>query len=154
MQFELSGYVRECVWGPFIPIGFSMLMLIVAIVIYIRSGGIQKAKKDLMKSLIFVLLVFSFGFMQLMQGGIHLFYEREQDAVSISGEISAIEEIPHLLLPHGANIGHGYSGYHITIDGVRCTIIGTGDLQVGDYVNAEYLPNSRFVLLIDKAGKE
>lgn len=84
----------------------------------------------------------------LMQGGIHLIYERPTAAVTVEGTLESIEKVSPL---SGARymVGNEASfGYTYTIDGVECVGMAVGDLQVGDEVAATYMPKSGFVLSI------
>ena len=86
----------------------------------------------------------------LVNGGIYLLTEKQDDAIQITGVVEATKTLD------------GYKGFKYTIDkktyfGAFVTVNGTkyhlmhcGDLQVGDSVTAVVLPKSKFILQINK----
>lgn len=83
----------------------------------------------------------------LLNGGIYLLAEKEQDALVHSGTIERICE-PSNRFP-GFKLSHEY-GADIVIDGVEFFVITSGNYEEGDSVVVHYLPNSHFVLAIEE----
>lgn len=73
----------------------------------------------------------------LTSGAALLFTENEASALEASGILSDIEKV-------------GKYEYRITVADTVYTIIDIGDYQEGDTVSITYLPNSRYVLSLQK----
>ena len=76
----------------------------------------------------------------------YLLNEKETDKISCSGEVHSFEKT------YGLN-KYTYNGensfaYYISIDGEKYYIMHTGDIEVGDEVEFEYLPKSKIILSI------
>lgn len=84
----------------------------------------------------------------LFRGGVHLIYERADDAVTIQGTIEEIDTCSIVEGPQYTVNGERSNGYEITVDGVTCTSMALGTLEVGDEVTVTYMPNSGFILSI------
>ncbi len=76
--------------------------------------------------------------------------EKETDAVEMQGYISDIRGLGRFAFPKlKSDYGYGETnGVEFTINGVQCTAIVKGSLEVGDYVSVVYLPKSGYVLFI------
>lgn len=104
--------------------------------------------------LVLVLLVCGFFLCmnvgRLLHGGIHLIYEREADAIELQGEISEIRGLGRFSFPElESEYGYGETnGVQFTIDGIECSAIVQGSLEVGDQVIVVYLPKSGYILSI------
>ena len=87
---------------------------------------------------------------RLLHGGIHLVYERESNVVEFQGEILEIKELGRCSFPElKSEYGHDEkNGVLFVIDGVECTAVTRGTLEVGDNVTVSYLPQSGYVLSI------
>ena len=87
----------------------------------------------------------------LLHGGIYLVSEKESDAITMRGYISAIEannmfEMPRMRTEYGYTHTNGEK---ITINNIRCKAPTGGILKEGDYVEVVYLPKSSYILSID-----
>ena len=87
---------------------------------------------------------------RLLHGGIHLTYERESNAVELQGEILEIKELGRYSFPKlKTEYGYGETnGVQLVIDGVECTAVTRGILEVGDNVTVTFLPQSGYILSI------
>lgn len=86
----------------------------------------------------------------IFHGGIQLVFDRPSKAVTVEGTIQDIDALNALEgVRYSSNDEMSY-GYTYTIDGVTCTGMAKGTLEVGDAVIATYLPKSGFVLSIDE----
>ncbi len=89
----------------------------------------------------------------LASGGIYLSFERETDAVSLTGKIERIELLDEYKYPKLRVYGDPYEevcGVCLTIDGNSYMAISAGKLEAGDRVEMVYLPKSSYVLEIHK----
>ena len=91
---------------------------------------------------------------RLLHGGIYLITEREEDAVEISGTISSIENLSRFSFPE---LNKEYrsvqpNGAKIMVGDIPCVATSSGDFAVGDYVTVLYLPQSKYVLSIEKVS--
>ena len=154
MYFEYAQYVRGCLILPVFISLFTLCPLLSA-VSHFLSVIIQRklSSRDVVNTLIAVLMCGFFLCMnvgRLLHGGIHLIYERESHAVEFQGEILEIKELGRYSFPElKTEYGYGEkNGVLFLIDGVECTAITSGNLEVGDHVTVTYLPQSGYVLSI------
>ena len=154
----------------------QLLIVLVAIIVGARMGGIGLG---VMGGIGLMILTFVFGLqptappmdvmlmiaafflwkniLPLAEGGIYLGRERVEDAVMLRGNIEEITELNANTHPKLSQPDDSYEesyGVRFTIDGVSCIGISKGELEVGDYVEAMYLPKSGYVLMIDKCDSQ
>ena len=86
----------------------------------------------------------------LAYGGGDVVREKESDAVRMEGTISEIVELNRFQFPRFHGNGEKASGFEFYINEIKCTVPIRDELQVGDYVEVEYLPKSGYVLYINK----
>ena len=157
MQFLYYQYLRTSLLFPLFMIGLALLGIVPELV-QISCAFLHKqthrpvllvrALPLLFLSGIFVCI----GAGRLMHGGIHLIYERESDAALVQGQIESIEELDIFAFP---NLDCKYTdgnthGVQITINGIHFLAIEKGTLDIGDNVVMKYLPQSRYVLHVEK----
>lgn len=157
MQFPYDQYLRTSLLFPLFMIGLALVGLIPGLVhiIYVVLHNQTRQAVNFVR--FFSLLFLSFAFFcvgagRLMHGGIHLLYERESDAIFVQGETEKIDHLNMLTFP---NLDCTYTdgnthGVHITLNGVCYTAIEKGTLKIGDNVIIEYLPQSGYILNIEK----
>lgn len=116
--------------------------------------GERAAFGDYRGVILFVLLILLGVLLvsSLFQGGIHLIYERADDAVTVSGTIEEIHKRSALSGTRYTSHGETSSGYDYTVNGVTCTGMALGTLEVGDEVTVTYMPKSGFVLAIEETA--
>ena len=158
MTFEYSEYLNgDLIWPLFVTV-FNLFVVSGTVCSLVRA-----AKKDELDRLMIIrgaiglivicfLLVVCVG--PLFNGGIHLIYEREDDALIAYGTIERIDDYPGLLensskytTEYGTTFGN-----RLTISGVTFRIVTSGKLRVGDEVRVRFLPNSGYILQIEKTG--
>ena len=152
MDYQL--YKAGCFGCPaFSAIAFSITILLHgAWLVYVAWSR----KWDWRKNGFHLFLLIGFGVLVAIQigvlynGGIYLREEKETDAVEMQGEITNIEGLGEFSFPR---IQDDYeydekNGYKFTINGVQCTFVAKGSLEVGDYVTVKYLPKSGYILYI------
>lgn len=106
-------------------------------------------KKSIINIIIFVVFVFG-----LVCNAIHLSYgykiplDKKEDAVIKEGEVLYISKAFGSPLYKLENINT--RGYYINISNEKYYIMYTGELEIGDKVEFEYLPNSKVVLSIER----
>ena len=154
MHFEYTQYVRGCLVVPAFVSLFALSMLISAVSHLVLV--VLKHKFSSRDGINFLLAILVCGFFlsmyigRLLNGGIHLIYEREASAVELRGEITEITKLGRYSFPE-INSGYEYAdknGVQLSINGVKCTAISRGTLEIGDRVIVTYLPQSGFVLEI------
>ena len=158
MYFDYDQYVRGCLIVSVFGTMFSLCIFIVSTYRF----ALAVKKQSLFDKVIFLLAILvSVFFLRmdggiLLHGGIHLLTERLSDAVEMRGYISEIERLGRYSFP---NLDSEYkqdevNGVEFTIDGIQCTAMAKGNLEVGDYVSVKYLPKSGYVLYISQIGDE
>lgn len=154
MHFEYTQYVRGCLIIPIFVSLFALSMLISAASHFVTVIIQQKlSSRDVINLLLAVLVCGFFLCMnvgRLLHGGIHLTYERESNAVELQGEILEIKELGRYSFPElKTEYGYGETnGVQLVIDGVECTAVTRGILEVGDNVTVTFLPQSGYILSI------
>lgn len=154
MYFDYYQYYRGCLIVSIFLVLFILCMLVPTVLYYTRVA-LRKciSLRDGMKCVLFVLicgfsLCMNVGI--LLHGGIYMLNEKETDAVEMQGYISDIRGLGRFAFPKlKSDYGYGETnGVEFTINGVQCTAIVKGSLEVGDYVSVVYLPKSGYVLFI------
>lgn len=139
---------------PIVICSFWVMSLISVVVHLVKSGlATQKAI-----SRFIIVLLFSAFFLPmyagiLCHGGIHLMYEKEADAISMQGNITEIAGLGMFSFPRlDSDYGYGDThGVQFVINGEVCCAPTKGSLNTGDYVEILYLPNSKYILSIQKS---
>ena len=154
MHFEYTQYVRGCLIIPISVSLFALSMLISTASHFVTVMIRQKLSSRYVINLLLAVLVCSFFLCmnvgRLLHGGIHLIYERESNAVELQGEILEIKELGRYSFPElKTEYGYGETnGVQFVIDGVKCTAVTRGTLEVGDNVTVTFLPQSGYILSI------
>ena len=160
MVFDYNQYVSMCLIVPFFVVLFSIYMAVGVILQFIKLVLDRRLSKYTVFTSLFALIICSFFLRMdggvLLHGGIYLLTERLSDAIEMQGYISEIEGLGQYSFPRmKSNYGYGeHNGVEFTIDGIQCTAILQGSLEVGDYVSVKYLPKSGYVLYISQIGDE
>lgn len=157
MQFLYYQYLMTSLVFPLFMIGIALLGIVPELfqMNYAILHNQTYRSMHLARTLTMLLIsgiFFCIGTSRLMYGGIHLIYERESDAVVVQGQIELIEELNILAFPSlDCKYTDGNThGIQITINGIHYTAIEKGTLEIGDSVVIKYLPQSRYVLHIEK----
>lgn len=85
-------------------------------------------------------------------GGYHLITERAKDAVTVEGTIEQIQSGSIFSNPRYSANNETSNGYILTIDGISCTSMALGTLEVGDAVSVTYMPKSGYILTIEEVN--
>ena len=155
MVFEYDIYHYHAFSWPVAFGAFFLFLLATSIFSLIKNQAnepIRKvAGKLLLAGIVFTMLI-SISVKALINGGIYLCSEKEEDAIMGIGTIESICE-PSKNIPSFKNSynGHKRHGADVVIDGEEYFMITCEGFEVGDYVEIEYLPKSKFVLSIYKA---
>ena len=156
MQFAYDDYVKGCLILPacitLLTIGWLVSPLARGIAEIKRNGFSAKVVKRLAAVLLICAVFLSLNIGRLLYGGICLVAEREEDAVEISGTISSIENLSRFSFPELNNEYRSVqpNGAKIVVGDVPCVAVSSGEFAVGDFVTVVYLPQSRYVLSIEK----
>lgn len=154
MQFSYSQYLRACLIVPLLISIFALCVLTppafrLLLSIFRHKFSIQEAS-DFATTALILVLICGTNVGHLLNGGLHLIYEREYDAVEFQGEIAEIHSLGQFSFPRlRTEYDQGkHDGVEFIIDGTECTAPTSGTLAVGDYVTVIYLPQSGYVLSI------
>ena len=160
MYFDHAQYVSACLIVPGLVMLFSFYMAIGEVLQFVRLIYGKRISKHDVWTFLFILLIAGFFLRMeggvLLHGGIYLLTERLPDAIEMQGYISEIEGLGRYSFPRiKSNYGYGdTNGVEFTIDGVQCTAVLQGTLEIGDYVSVKYLPKSGYVLYISQIEDE
>lgn len=150
MTFEYNAYLRS---NTIIPICILLAIVILTTWEIIgTSVKLNQKKADKYKGLRSFIMCMGIclcfmpmNVQTLFNGGIHLVYERESDAVTQTFVIEKIYE-PSEEYP---NFKHDHKyGADITMDGEIYFAVEAGDFKPGDTVTVTYLPKSKVILSI------
>lgn len=157
MYFYYDRYRLECMTIAILELPISLTVVITTICALAKGYKTQylSEKLKLIGCLLISLMMVSMNIGSLLHGGFWLIQEKQTDSVYIKGDIKSIDELniyqfPIMECDYVENRYFGDpTGFELNINGVRCTAPAKGDLKVGDYVEAEYLPKSGYILYID-----
>ena len=142
MIFEYGVYFRDLMFGVAFLV-FSSLLILCDIIMYVRKRNIRDFIIGIAISIFcFINAVVPF------KHGIHLTYEKENDKIEAVGEVTKIEKI-YGISKYVYNDQNSFPCY-VFIDGEEYYIMHIGNLELGDVVKIEYLPNSKIILSIDE----
>lgn len=153
MTFSYKSYWNTTLILPSLVILLMIVLVISSSYVYWVKEASKQQMVNRMLGYIFIICVAVFcivpQFKYLLNGGIYLLSEKEQDALVHKGVIESINE-PSNRFP-GFKLSHEY-GADIMIDGVQFFSVTSGDYEEGDSVIVYYLPHSHFVLAIEESG--
>ena len=155
MSFDFEQYYRGCFLIPVFVSLFFVVFSIVAIISFFRD---VRASNDIFttcaKLLVLVVIATFFLCMnigRLLNGGIYLLRENQEDTAVISGTITSVSGMTRYQFPEIKN-QYGYDEYTIgvliTVDELELKLIELGNFVPGDDVFIEYLPKSGYILYI------
>lgn len=155
MIYDYNMYYRQNCLVPLFIIVFCSPGLIIAVVSFIkncRSHSVEGVLKAAFVASIFLFLIIG-NVIPLVRGGIYLLFEKENDAIQLSGQIEKTIELAHY---GGGRYGstennHGY-GEAIVVNGETYYLTTYYDFKVGDNVVIDVLPRSRIVLRLELQG--
>lgn len=155
MLFSYSNYYFHVFFLP-VALGlFFSLLLTTSVFSLIKNKANESLEKIFVKILFIGAIcttLISICAKDLFNGGIYLYSEKETDAVVEIGTIESIKEpskaIPSFKMPYKEHQRHGAD---VIIDGEQYFMVTCEGFEVGDYVEIEYLPKSKFVLSIYEA---
>ena len=89
----------------------------------------------------------------LWRGGYHLLYEKESDAVSVTGAVSRISAISSMYgMKYRTDKGTSF-GYEITVNDVSYIIMDSAGIEKGDIVELSVLPRSNLILEVQSINQ-
>ena len=147
MIFEYDAYYNGTFVTPIIAIIIVSVWLFAGIYHFLK----KRTQLDSTNILLFVFVGVFFialNIMSLINGGACLYKEKEEDAILEMGTIEKIVE-PNKSIPNFRK-DHKH-GADVIIDGEEYFMITCEGFEVGDYVEIEYLPKSKFILSIYKS---
>ncbi len=150
MEFDYNEYFKILFLGSVCIMAFSIIAIVVGTILFIKGNNFIKFDKRALgyfSSIIVLIFLFSLGFSPFRHG-MHLIGEKETDKIVCVGEVNSFKKV------YGNNKyvynGENTFAYYIFIDEQKYYIMNTGDIEIGDKVEFEYLPKSRIVLSINK----
>ena len=150
MQFNYSQYYKLLSIGSLLIFCFAIFYVIISMGSFFTNNNIADGYKrflQVLSSKVIIVVLALYIALPPFKHGIHLFTEKEQDAINDVGTITKITRT------YGNNkYSYGdeknvYASY-IYIDDEKYYIMYIGDLSIGDEVEFEYLPKSKVVLSI------
>ena len=150
MQFDYSQYYKVLTIGSLFYMVFFLVFILIIMFSSFKKNGQTVTFKNVIRFLkthILVILFSLFIIIPSFKHGIHLFTEKEQDAIGDMGTITKITRT------YGNNKftyedNHSAFSSYVYIDGEKYYIMYIGDFNVGDEVEFEYLPKSKVILSI------
>ena len=148
MKFNYDEYFNMLFIGATCIMLFALVAIVIDIIMIVKGIAFDKTGQKnagYITGVILLVFLFSLGFAPFKHG-MYLLNEKETDKISCSGEVHSFEKT------YGLN-KYTYNGensfaYYISIDGEKYYIMHTGDIEVGDKVEFEYLPKSKIILSI------
>lgn len=158
MTFEYGDYLQQC-FSKYLPamliFGAGFLYLLIVSLRLVHKGDLQRRLLTVFVILLLPALICSLMFLPSIiamtrTGGIHLPFEKPEDAYTATGILQKIE-------PEGAHAatrckfhwdGKTVHGTWLTMADERYFAVSAGDLVAGNAVLIEYLPKSRCVLYL------
>ena len=155
MTFEFSEYLNVDLIWPLFVMAFNLFVITVTVCSMVRAAKKDELDRSMIIpgtiGLIVICILLAICAGPLFNGGFHLIYEREDDAVSACGTIEKIGDYPALFgnsskytTEYGTTFGN-----RLVINGKTFQIVTSGELKVGDEVKFRYLPNSGYILEIE-----
>lgn len=155
MTFSYKSYWNTTLILPSLVILLMIVLVISSSYVYWVKEASKQQMVNRILGYVFIMCVAVFCIVPqckyLLNGGIYLLSEKEQDALIHNGVIESITE-PSNRFP-GFKLSHEY-GADIMIDGVQFFSVTSGDYEEGDSVVVYYLPHSHFILVIEESGAQ
>ena len=148
MIFEYDVYYNGTFVTPIIAIIIVSVWLFAGIYPFLKKRTQGDSTKILLCVVFIGVFFIALNIMSLINGGACLYKEKEEDAILEMGTIEKIVE-PSKSIPNFRK-DHKH-GADVIIDGEEYFMITCEGFEVGDYVEIEYLPKSKFVLSIYEA---
>lgn len=150
MQFDYSQYYKVLTIGSLFYIVFFLVFILIIMFSSFKKNGQTVTLKNVIRFLkthILVILFSLFIIIPSFKHGIHLFTEKEQDAI---GDVGTITKITRTYGNNKFTYEDKHSAFssYVYIDGEKYYIMYIGDFNVGDEVEFEYLPKSKIILSI------
>ncbi len=147
MVFDYNQYYTTTLIHSIIKISIVVVLIVIFIIVH---GIFSKQKGSIFAYLIILYICFSLIISAIgnLKYGIHLIQENEKDYISIIGEIQNIERVKHSSRYYYEGEAVGDASI-VTINGEKLYFMTIGDLEIGDYIEVEYLPKSTFVLKVE-----
>ncbi len=146
VKFDYDLYFQINCMFPFFADMFFLMFFAGCIHGFIRYPEKNPLTFDRIEPLIMLVVLSLIAGLPLMRGGIHLFREKEKDAVIISGTISEVFDLPQIGSLYSRIYPNKGYGEGIVLGGIKYYLPDLGGFTVGDRVSAKVLPKSRLVL--------
>lgn len=154
MNFSYTMYFNGAFLTPLLIVIF-MTFIFVSVIHSFTKQILQHCPPIIIARSIFFLLVLILCTLPqikcLANGGWKLITEKDADAKTSVGIVENIVEPSKRLSAFKINHCHGAD---ITINGVTFFIMTAGDIHIGEPVSIKYLPNSHFIMEMQRTGDD
>ena len=161
MVFSYNDYYFNCLALPLFVLLFASVALIPGMVISLKemiTKGISTGRVSSFLFFLFILLFFiRLNGGRLINGGMYLFLEKAEAAITAEGTIEEITLLNQFSFPniseydkYESRTSPNIYGYKIVVNNIVLKAPAIGALMSGDHVSVTFLPKSRYVLSISK----
>ena len=128
---------------------FILAVFIAGTVRYFGNGTYERSIGTILKYILALVVIFFLMWIQIIplsRGGFYLLFEKENEAIEITGTIESTFEISSLGgMKYDVEQNNG-NGEGIIVDGTKYYLMTYGDLKEGDMVTIKVLPKSKLIL--------
>ena len=152
-ESTINDIINELCWSPCIFAGLALALLTwqtVRFVKMIRSEkqalSFSRVALHALPLLVVLILICVLG--SVLRNGIFLPFEKDEDAICITGTVEATERdplSPRLFLRYSDDRTYSYAS-SVTVSGEVFYCLTDRDLSAGDAIEITYLPKSRIIL--------
>ena len=161
MTFDYKVYRLQNCHSPLSGVIVFTLFLALIVSEWIRYKNHPSMTVERKFALIFFFVAFVYvviiNIIPLVRGGIYLLFEKEDDAVSISGIVEEKGELDDysggIYTRYGVNANRG-RGEFLVVNGRKYYMMTYGNVKIGDNVIMKVLPKSGFVLSLDYESED
>lgn len=160
-ETTIKDIIKELFYFPCIVVAVSSVFLIGHSLRFIRAYRQKKQHFNCSRFLVYtfpivVLLLLLCIHCSLLQHGVFLPFEKEEDAICITGTVEEAERdilSPRLFLRYMDGRSYSYAS-KVIIDGEEYYCLTDGDLAAGEIVEFAFLPKSKVILRCSHSIKE
>ena len=152
-ESTINTIINELCWSPCIFAGLALALLIWQTIRFVKMMRSEKRALRFSRAalhglpiLVVLILICVLG--SVLRHGIFLPFEKDADAICITGTVEAAERdplSPRLFLRYSDERTYSY-GSSVTVGGEVFYCLTDRDLSPGDVIEISYLPKSRIIL--------
>jgi hypothetical protein len=149
MEFDYSEYKTATLQFPMSIVIVCSLLIIIMIILFYVIGYKKDDRTTLQVIVAFAIpLVLMIPSILYLSYGLGLMGENESDVVVYSGEITEIKS--PIKSPRYYYEDKPVTADIVVVDNIEFYFMTSGSLEIGDEITMEYLPQSMFVLKVEK----